>query len=698
MFQIGKREIELLYLVNSSKDGFNYKELIERFGYTERSFKYAVDLINGFLKENAQQACFVLGNKRCYLENTPLSAKFTMDHITKDLYYLSKEDRCETIFFQYLADMHYTVDEITDYLDVSKSTVKKSLAVVKEKCQDYGLEIVNYKRKGIRLNGNETVIRSALADILYKYCGLSNQDTKYRKLAIRNCNPYLREWIDTVFNKFQLEQKATALFSAIWEKLPAIQNDEIYILAILNLILVFYRTQKGYYVAADRQEYVGLEGRRLAEVISDSCEKYLKIKLPCEEFFEFVVVLNKGYSIESNEKDQYLLIGSMVWIHRLVSDLLRKYTNQSLQSLTNEYSLNEALDMLYHHFYAAVERVRRNIYIQNPILQDIKGEYEETFYDVEYGLKGLESYLKKKFTEDDIGYFTLLIQNIITQVRKQKKKVRRIVLICGLGYGTAQMVKNKIMQKFDVVIEDVIPYCRLDTYVENQNIDLFVSTVSVKTNPVSNVVEVNPLLTQQDEETLINAGMVRVSNDLSSLMQLIEQNAVITNRSRLEKELKKLHGIRDLEHSKYEMLLKYLPESRILVNQSYDNWQEAIYAAGNLLVKTGCVLQSYVEDMIDNIKEFGSYITIGNGIALPHARNKDNVKKTAFSMLTLKEPVVFENGKKIDTVISFCNVAGNDYTTALTAFMELSENQSFLDYKKTVKTPHQLLDYIKKLE
>lgn len=442
MFQIGKREIELLYLVNSSKDGFIYRELIERFGYTERSFKYAVDLINSFLKENSQQACFVLGNKRCYLRNAPLSMKFTMDHITKEQYYLSKEDRCETIFFRYLADLHYTIDEITDYLDVSKSTVKKSLAVVKEECGKYGLELVNHKRMGIELNGSETVIRSALMDILYKYCGLSNQDSKHRKLAIRNCNPYLREWIEAVFNQYQSEQKAEVLLSSIWEYLPVIQNDEIYILAVLNLILVFYRTGSGYYVSADAKEYVGLEGRKLAEVISCSCEKHLKIKLPCEEFFKFVIVLNKGYSIESNEKDQYLLIGSMIWIHRLVSDLLQKYTNQSFGSLINEYSLNEALDMLYNHFYAAVERVRRNIYIQNPILQDIKEEYGEAFHDVESSLEGLENYLEKKFSQDDIGYFTLLIENIISQVHKQKKRVRRIVLICGLGFGTAQMVKK----------------------------------------------------------------------------------------------------------------------------------------------------------------------------------------------------------------------------------------------------------------
>ncbi len=63
MFQIGKREIELLYLVNSSKDGFIYRELIERFGYTERSFKYAVDLINSFLKETPNRPVSYLATR-----------------------------------------------------------------------------------------------------------------------------------------------------------------------------------------------------------------------------------------------------------------------------------------------------------------------------------------------------------------------------------------------------------------------------------------------------------------------------------------------------------------------------------------------------------------------------------------------------------------------------------------------------------
>jgi transcriptional antiterminator/mannitol/fructose-specific phosphotransferase system IIA component (Ntr-type) len=698
MFQIGKKEIELLYLTASSKGGFSYQELIERFGYTERSFKYAVDLINRFLKENSQQAYLSIDNRRCCLEHGPLPMDYTLGKIKKEFYYLSREDRNETILFRYLANLSYTIEEMGDYLDVSKSTVKQSLAVVKDRCREYGLELASHAGMGMVLNGSETVIRTVLRQLLYKYSGLSEEERQYRKLALRNCNPYLREWILQFFQQSEAEQKAEQLFSCIKDFLPAIQNDEIYILAMLNLIIVFNRTGNGFYVPADMSDYVGQEGRRLAEKISRSCEEHLKISLPKEEFFEFVIGLNKGYSIESNEKNQYTLMGSMIWIHRLVSDLLQKHTNTPFQELKDNHQLDDALDMLYNHFYGAVERVTRNIYLQNPILDEIKDQYGQMFQEVQNSVKGLENYLEKSFSEGDIGYFTLLIENILSQLSKQSKKVRRIVLICGMGYGTSQIVKSKIIQKFDVIIEDVIPYYKLNHYADNKNIDLFVSTVPVNISTINNVVEVSPLITNLDIEVLSKAGMVRYGIDITSVMKLIEENAVITDYSKLEDSLKELYGINEMEHSKYDVLLKYLCESRILVNQTYETWQEAVRGAGNLLVKTGCVKTSYVDDMINNIKEFGSYITIGNGIALPHARNKNNVEKTAFSLVTLTEPVIFDNGKEIDTIISFCNVASNDYTKALTALMELSQNQSFLEFKKGVKTSKQLFDYIKNIK
>ena len=144
MFQIGKKEIELLYLTASSKGGFSYQELIERFGYTERSFKYAVDLINRFLKENSQQAYLSIDNRRCCLEHGPLPMDYTLGKIKKEFYYLSREDRNETILFRYLANLSYTIEEMGDYLDVSKSTVKQSLAVVKDRCREYGLELASH--------------------------------------------------------------------------------------------------------------------------------------------------------------------------------------------------------------------------------------------------------------------------------------------------------------------------------------------------------------------------------------------------------------------------------------------------------------------------------------------------------------------------------------------------------------------------
>ena len=55
------------------------------------------------------------------------------------------------------------------------------------------------------------------------------------------------------------------------------------------------------------------------------------------------------------------------------------------------------------------------------------------------------------------------------------------------------------------------------------------------------------------------------------------------------------------------------------------DWQEAIRKVGNLLVKDGAVEVRFTEAMIRVVNEFGPYIVVAPGIALPHARSRPTV-------------------------------------------------------------------------
>jgi PTS system ascorbate-specific IIA component len=71
------------------------------------------------------------------------------------------------------------------------------------------------------------------------------------------------------------------------------------------------------------------------------------------------------------------------------------------------------------------------------------------------------------------------------------------------------------------------------------------------------------------------------------------------------------------------------------------NWEEAIIKSATPLLKEGFIEQSYVDAMIDSVKEFGPYIVIAPNIAMPHARPEKGANKAGFSLMKLEKPVYF---------------------------------------------------------
>lgn len=71
------------------------------------------------------------------------------------------------------------------------------------------------------------------------------------------------------------------------------------------------------------------------------------------------------------------------------------------------------------------------------------------------------------------------------------------------------------------------------------------------------------------------------------------------------------------------MLETWLSASSIALNQRADDYKEAIRIGGNLLVNDGKATPEYASAMIDAVQEFGPYIVIAPGIAMPHARPED---------------------------------------------------------------------------
>jgi PTS system ascorbate-specific IIA component len=84
-----------------------------------------------------------------------------------------------------------------------------------------------------------------------------------------------------------------------------------------------------------------------------------------------------------------------------------------------------------------------------------------------------------------------------------------------------------------------------------------------------------------------------------------------------------------------------LTKDLIKFEDSIEKWEEAIRVSSEQLVKQNYIEETYVDAMIQSVKEYGPYIVIAPNIAMPHARPEAGSNKVGFSIMICKKPVEF---------------------------------------------------------
>lgn len=132
----------------------------------------------------------------------------------------------------------------------------------------------------------------------------------------------------------------------------------------------------------------------------------------------------------------------------------------------------------------------------------------------------------------------------------------------------------------------------------------------------------------------------------------------------------------------------------VAVDVEVKDWQEAILAAGQLMFKDGAVEERFGQAMVRVAKEFGPYIVVAPGIALPHARPEDGVIKATIAVLRLKTSVNFGN-KDNDPVYLVVALAAVDHDQHIQGLRELASvlgDEENIKKIKASQTSQELLD------
>ena len=94
-----------------------------------------------------------------------------------------------------------------------------------------------------------------------------------------------------------------------------------------------------------------------------------------------------------------------------------------------------------------------------------------------------------------------------------------------------------------------------------------------------------------------------------------------------------------------------------------ETWQDAVKIGVDLLVAADVVEPRYYQAILDAVEQHGPYFVLAPGLAMPHGRPEEGVKKTGFALVTLKKPLEFnhEDNDPVDILITMAAVDANTH-------------------------------------
>ncbi|RDG37626.1 PTS sugar transporter subunit IIA [Streptomyces corynorhini] len=122
------------------------------------------------------------------------------------------------------------------------------------------------------------------------------------------------------------------------------------------------------------------------------------------------------------------------------------------------------------------------------------------------------------------------------------------------------------------------------------------------------------------------------------------------------------------------MLSELLTEEKIRFSSDSLTWRQAVTQVAEPLLAAGDITPGYVDAMIDSIAAGGTYIDLGYGIALAHARPESGAVRTAISMLRLTDgpaPLLDRPEHAVDLYFCFAAVDATAHTQAMSSLARI---------------------------
>lgn len=394
------------------------------------------------------------------------------------------EDRVHYILKRLLlAENYIKLDSLADELYISRSTLQNDLKDVKTIFGRYGITLEKRPNFGLKVKGDEFKLRLCMADHLLQTIE-SDISLDHTDLPIIS------------------KEHLTLIRNVIVERINT-HNIRLSDIGLNNLIIhiaiAYHRIKSEKYVTIYHHDLLKLKKEKqykVAKEIIIELENGLAVQFPEPEVGYITIHLLGTKMVTELQLDEHT-------IHELIDQEIDGVVTTILETIDRELKLGIKDDQELYvaiclHLKPAIHRSQYGINLQNPLLEEIKCKYPAAFQAAVIASMVIKRELGIEINENEIGYLALHFGAAIENA-KSSRKVKRCLIVCASGVGSARLLASKIYSKFgdQVVIAGTTDYYNLNQ-VELQTIDFILSTISIPTDLPVPVIQVNTILGGED--------------------------------------------------------------------------------------------------------------------------------------------------------------------------------------------------------
>ena len=301
---------------------------------------------------------------------------------------------------------------------------------------------------------------------------------------------------------------------------------------------------------------------------------------------------------------------------------------------------SDTLRFLIAHVEIMLERLKYNVTIENPILDEIKNQYPNAYDMAVMAGRYLGRKLNLTISDSECSHLALYIQLLADTEKKSEKK--RILVVCAGGYGTSRILMKRIESRFKDMIARISTSSAFDLDEKlKEHYDLIISTVPLNRKDIP-VIVVHTILSHEEIDA-IEKNLVQNSDESEYVRTAFEKTIVISSLYVKNRE-EAVHRMIEKAASVYQVPEEF--ESLVLQRESF------------------------------------SSTAIGDLIAIPHPV-KMCCSETFAVVAVLRKPVLWGKKEVKYVIMSFLEEKNSECTAAftqvLTEFMMNKDNMRKLD-------------------